>query len=208
MRRALLMMVLFGGVVSAQVPKEPEAVPDRFTVKHKPKNYPQGTPKEVLNSAIEATAAGRADYLVAHLLDPAFVEARIAERARFLEPGIEGELVELRNNQRLRPGSVTASERLPDDPRAFRAIALKVAQDRAIRQVMADVQARIVDDPDALKLLRRFLREGTFADSDPTAKATLPDVKDHAVFFKKIGDRWFLENRHTEAPAPMPSTMP
>jgi hypothetical protein len=39
--------------------------------------YPQGTAKEALISALKAVAAGRHDYLLAHLVDPAFVDDRV-----------------------------------------------------------------------------------------------------------------------------------
>lgn len=206
MRRIPQIVLLLALATAAMAqPPEPQPVPDRFGIKHKPKTYPQGSPKEVLGAVIEAASTGRADYIVAHLVEPDFINTKIAERARLLEPGIEGELVEIRNVQRQRPFAVAAGERLPDDPRAFRDVVLNRAIDRASRQVMTDVATRIADDPESIKMLRRFYREGTFADADPVSKATLPDVKDHAVYFKKVGDRWFMENRYADVPmAPAP----
>jgi hypothetical protein len=68
------------------------------------------------------------------------------------------------------------------------------------------VKDKLVDDPEVLKDLRRFYRSGTFpeAGGGNTAKVGLPDVKDRAVFFKKIGDRWYIENRQTDEKAPVP----
>lgn len=54
---------------------------------------------------------------------------------------------------------------------------------------------KLRDDPAALKELQRFLKEGEWEGGDDTASAKLKDVKDRRVFMRKIGDRWYLENR-------------
>src|SRR4051812_46271331 len=56
---------------------EPEAVPPRYGQTFSPKAFPQGTAREVVASAIAAAEKGEFAYLAAHLLDPAFVDARI-----------------------------------------------------------------------------------------------------------------------------------
>ena len=53
--------------------------------------------------------------------------------------------------------------------------------------------------------MRRILRAPSpFAEADPVATATLPEIKGRALYFKKINDRWFLENRNTEEPKKEP----
>jgi len=201
----VVLLLLLGSAVRAQEPaKGTEVMPDRFGLRHKPLNFPQRTPKETLNSVIEAISSGQGGYLVAHLMEPDFVSTRIAERARILEPVVEGELVEMRNSQRQKASAFPQSQRLPDDPKAFRDVVLRAAIDRATGLVIADVQGRIANDPESTKLLRRFFREGMFADTETASRATLMDVKDHAVFFKKVGDRWFMENRITDEKPPAP----
>jgi hypothetical protein len=49
--------------------------------------------------------------------------------------------------------------------------------------------------PATQKLLGRFLKDGEWTTEKETANVRLKDVKDRAVFFRKIGDRWCLENR-------------
>jgi hypothetical protein len=49
-------------------------------------------------------------------------------------------------------------------------------------------------DPAAVKLLERFLKDGDWAVKDSTATVRLKDVKDHAVSFVKIGERWYIKN--------------
>ena len=50
------------------------------------------------------------------------------------------------------------------------------ARERAFPLLVGDVKEKLADDPQVLKDLRRFYREGTF---DEGGRVTLPDVKDH-----------------------------
>jgi hypothetical protein len=56
------------------------------------------------------------------------------------------------------------------------------------------VTTKLLDDPETVPQLRRFLKEGEWEKGEEVASAKLKDSKDR-VFFKKIGDRWYLENR-------------
>jgi hypothetical protein len=53
--------------------------------------------------------------------------------------------------------------------------------------------------PRALKLLRRFLTDGAWAEMKGEASARLKDVPDRRVYLRRLGDRWYLE--HRSAPA-------
>lgn len=195
----LLMLTGLTSLLIAQAPADPQPAAERFGVKYREKSYPQASPKETLGSVIEAASTGRMDYLVAHLLEPSFIDAKIAERRRLLEPAVEVELIEKRHQQRLRPFA-NDPDRLPDDPQKFARIVEQIARQRALQRVMDEIRARLADDPESLKLLRRFYREGEFVVTEPTAKATLANVKDHAVYFRKLGERWFMENRYSDPP--------
>jgi hypothetical protein len=197
MRTALVAGVLLAacGLVAAQPAKEPEA---RYGVSAKPKLYPQGTPKEALKSAVGLIDKGDYAYLVAHLLDPKFVDQRVADRAKLFEAAVEAELAKLRDFQRANPDAVTRENRVPQDPKEFRDFAAVRARDRAFRQFAKDVEQKLADDPQALRDIRRILREGKFADADMAATATHPEVKGRTLYFKKIDDRWFLENRQAD----------
>ena len=63
---------------------------------------------------------------------------------------------------------------------------------------------KLLNDPQSLKDLKKIMRDGTFADEPGGARASHPDVKDRALYLKKIGDRWFLENRQEDTPAKGP----
>src|SRR5207248_6830935 len=100
MRLALSLALLAGSVALAQErPTVTGPPPPRFGVRVKLKAYPQDTPRKALASAVEAIDTGDAPYLVAHLLDPGFVELRLADRAKQFEAPVELELTRLRDTQ-------------------------------------------------------------------------------------------------------------
>ncbi len=204
--RLAFSIALLAGVASlaaAQDPKDPEEVkpPEvRFGVAPKLKAYPQDSAKKALASSLRAVENADVPYLVAHLLDPAFVETRLAERAKQYEPEVELELArqrdfQLRNKDKFRP-----EDRLPLDRKQFAALVTQQSREQAFRQLVRDVQQKLLDDPQSVKDLRKILTDGTFADTETGAKATHPDVKDRALVFRKAEGRWFLENRQEELP--------
>jgi hypothetical protein len=114
----------------------------RFGVEADLKSFPQATPQEALASVLKAIDLKRADYLVAHLADPQFVDQRVKETSY-------------------------------DD-------------------MLAEVTAKLINDPGAAKQLRNFLKEGSWSVEDATASVSLKEVPDRTVFFRKAGGRWFL----------------
>lgn len=56
-----------------------------------------------------------------------------------------------------------------------------------------EVANKLLNDPDAVKLLQRFAQEGEWETTETTASAKLKDVKER-VYCRKVGERWFLEN--------------
>ncbi|MBA4067385.1 MAG: hypothetical protein C0501_27485 [Isosphaera sp.] len=213
--RTVFSLALLAGAASLsagrQPPKDPEVPRDpepRYGLGAKPKTYPQDTAKKALGSALEAAAKADLVYLVAHLLDPGFVDARVADRAKGFEPGVEAELARVRDFQLKNPDRVEPEDRLPVDRAGFAALVAARSRERAFKQLVRDVEAKFQDDPQALRDLRKLYRDGAVADTADGAKLTHPDVKDRALFFRKVGDRFFLENRHEDAPAPAPKDLP
>ncbi|HUR52523.1 MAG TPA: hypothetical protein VMZ71_00190 [Gemmataceae bacterium] len=205
MRRAFSLTILLAAAMLTHAQEPPSLAPGeiapRFEVRAKPKTYPQANPKQALASLIAAADAGDHNYIVAHLMDPEFVDARIVLRARQIKEAVDSDLKKLRDVQRQNIGSVPKDARVPEDPAQFELVAAARARERAFPLLVGDVKEKLADDPQVLKDLRRFYREGTF---DEGGRGTLPDLKDRAVFFKKVGDRWFMENRQTEAAAKEP----
>jgi len=62
-------------------------------------------------------------------------------------------------------------------------------------ELVRETRTKLTDNPATVKELERFLKEGEWQDSKGTATATLKDVKDRGLFMKKIGERWYLENK-------------
>ena len=200
MRLAFSLTILHAATLLAQAQPPGVELPPRFEVRAKPKTYPQANPKQALSSLVAAVDAGDHNYVVAHILDPEFVDGRIALRAKQLKETVEGDLKKLREVQRPNIGNIPKESRVPEDPREFEAFAAEQARVRAFPSLVADAKEKVADDPQVMKDLRRFVREGTFDDAaGATSRATLPDLKDRAVYFKKVGDRWFIENRQTDA---------
>jgi hypothetical protein len=198
--RVALFLLLCGLTAAAQEPP-PQAIKEaepRYGIPVKLKIYPQATAKQALESVIEACEKDDFGYLVAHLLDPAFVDQRVADRARPLEAAIEVELTKLRDFQYANPDRVDFANRLPLDRNQFLAVVIEKSRERGGRLFTRDVETKLRDDPQALKDLKKILRDGTFTDEPGGAKAVHPMVKDKAVYFKKIGERWFVENRQAE----------
>lgn len=65
----------------------------------------------------------------------------------------------------------------------------------SFEEVVKEASARLVNDPLAVKELKRFLREGEWQEEEGTASVKLKDVKNRTVFLRKLNDRWFFENR-------------
>jgi hypothetical protein len=82
--------------------------------------------------------------------------------------------------------------------------------DRRIKQVyggefdefVREATTKMNDSPDSVKELRRFLKEGEWTKGETTASAGLKDIRDRKVFFRKVGDRWYFENRQRPEPPP------
>lgn len=197
MRKSLMIAVLLTAWPSAaQEPAGP--IPPRYGLIAAPEAYPQRTPREALLSAAQAIERGKVDYLVAHVIDPRFVDARVAARARLLEDDVERQLRAERDAQRLDPPRTGA---IPVDPAGFAAHVQERAREMAFREVVRDIRATLAENPDHVRDFRRFARAGVFADAGDTASASLPGVIGRQVFFRKEGNRWYVENRQQAEPA-------
>lgn len=119
---------------------------NRYGVEIDKDAFPQATAKEALRSVLKAADAGRFDYLLAHLADPAYVEKQIKENGTF-------------------------------------------------QKIVGVVKDRWTNDPENAKEMRRMLADGFWEETPETATVKLKDVKSRQLFLKKIGPRWYLENR-------------
>lgn len=197
MRKSLVVAVLLAAWPAAA--QEPAgAIPPRYGLIAAPEAYPQRTPREALLSAARAIERGKVDYLVAHVIDPKFVDARVAARARLIEDDVEKQLRAERDAQRANPPRTGA---IPVEPAGFAALVQERARERAFREVVRDVRDTLAENPDHVRDFRRFARDGVFVDAGDTSSASLRGAVDRQVFFRKVGDRWFVEDRQKAEPA-------
>lgn len=207
-RKILSLVVLAGASMMAQSQPPAQPVvgvpPVRYGITVSPDAFPQNNPKTALSSVIRAIEKGKADYLAAHLLDPKFIDARVAERAAEYIVPAERDLRALRDLQRTDP-NLPRFRRVPDDPVGFSRAVAEEAQNRAFRVVVKDIADNMAENPERVRDLAKFLRDGQLTPNEDDAKFSLKDVKDREVFLKKIGTRWFVEDRQQEpVAAPMP----
>jgi len=84
---ALLTMILLAHDVSRGLVQEGELkLSRRYGFEYNAEAYPQKTPQELLKSILRALDFKRVDYLMAHLADPVFVDAQVAEYKKFVNP--------------------------------------------------------------------------------------------------------------------------
>jgi hypothetical protein len=82
MRTAIAIFLLVGVGALAQ---EPAKLDRRFGIDSDLVTYPQGAPKEAMQSVIKAINNERLDYLMAHLADPKFVDGKVREYGVFFK---------------------------------------------------------------------------------------------------------------------------
>jgi hypothetical protein len=61
--------------------------------------------------------------------------------------------------------------------------------------VVQEVRDKLRGNPETVKDLGRFLKEGEWEVGETAASVRLKDVLDRGVFLRKLGNRWYLENR-------------
>ncbi len=73
----LLALALFATTGAQPAGKDKDKAVIRFRIEADFERYPQKTPQEALASVLKALEDKRIDYLLAHLADPAFVQAKL-----------------------------------------------------------------------------------------------------------------------------------
>ncbi len=202
MRKSLILAVLFsaGAAALAQPPAAaPAPLSTRFGIAVNLDTFPQKTAALAVTSAARAVEIGKVDYLAAHLIDPAFVDARVADRAALLEPQADRDLRAARDAQRADPNR--PGDRLPYDPAAFAAAVRAEAEARAFRQVVESVRGHLADNPRTAREFRRFLRDAPPAEAGDEATLSLKG-EPRQVRLTRAAGRWFVADRQTPAAVP------
>jgi hypothetical protein len=204
MRIAATMTVLLGlSAAYGQQPPEINPAP-RFNVLYNERFFPQTSPKATLTAVARAADLGQFDYLAAYLMDTPAADAEIAKRATAAASVAERDLRASRAIERRDPFRPAVENALPLDPKAFAERVVEVSTRRGFDTLVSELRERFQEDPSHLRELQRYLRDGDVAVTDATAKITLKAEKGKAINFKKIGTKWFIEDRFTDAPASMP----
>lgn len=177
--------------------QKPEPPPVRYEVVPQLASYPQSTPKEALATLIKLVEKEKFEYLAAHIIDYKFIDSKVRDRSKLYLDEIDANYRALRDVQRADPVRYPPGSRLPDDPQAFAAIVETAAKQKAFRFVAKDIRAIFAENPENLKDFRKFLREGNFSEAADTATVSHLQIKNKAVFFKKVGDYWTIEDRQT-----------
>jgi hypothetical protein len=201
MRKTLAVTVLLG-MSGLTVWGQDEPPPPRYGVPPNLDLFPQDTPKTALSSAVKAVEKGRIDYLAAHLIDPAFIDQKVTERAQSLEREVAADLRVLREAQARNPVAAPREDRVPADPKGFDEAVRREAARRAFRLVAQDIRGTLDENPDHLRDLRRVLREGPITDAGDTASAAVRGAGDRQVFFRRADNRWYVRDRKRPEPEP------
>lgn len=160
----------------------------RYNIEFNPIIYPQKTPQEALKSAVKAFDSDRYDYLLAHLADPKFVDARVAEYVTLIygKDLLQKEEIEIARES---------------DPKKMKRLRVeKDLRDRArfvvaFNRMVIETKKHHVEDPVLRKELRLMVREGEWDVEDDKATVTLKKVTTRKAIFRKRDDRWFQEER-------------
>ena len=174
-------------------------------------SYSQKTPKETLTSAVKILEAKRYELFVAHFLAPEFVDKKVNDRVRLIEPTIEKQMLSRRDWQKQNPKLVNNADRLPDDPVPFANAIRAEATKLAFGQVVEEIKKHMDESPEVIRHFQKYIRVDEFSITGTLAQTSHKDIPDKILYFSLINGRWFLENRQAEevkpvAPIPMTTT--
>lgn len=163
-----------------------------------PDLYKQATPKECLESVLLSVERNRIDYLINYLMDPNTIDARLKQTSEYYTKIAESEIAPIPSG--LSDIRLEAALRTRQDKVIARAARL------GRESISVAIQKKLGDDPEALKDLKRFLSEGEFLDAGETATATLKDLPDRKLFFRKVPNPadpdkksvWVFDNKKAE----------
>lgn len=203
MRVALILTIAATLPAFAQEPVQPANPAPRFNVLFNTRFFKQATPKETLASVIRAGELGQYDYIASYLMDESAANALILDRAKEYEAAAERDLRAIRTKEHASPFAPRSSNPLPMEPAEFAKRVQVEATWRGYYQLVKEIRERFVNDPSHLRELQRFFRDGEVTVTESTAVISIRKEKGVALYFKKVGDRWFIEDRKQE---PKPAT--
>jgi hypothetical protein len=178
-------VVLACGLSAAAEDLKGVKLPARYGVVATPEFFGQATAKDALASASALMEKRRYPYLVAHLLDPAFVDAEVAARAKAAEPDVEKRLLAVRAAQQgTARGDTPADAIIPSDPTAFNARVKAEAEKEAFAALVKAIETNLSEFPENVTQLATIAREPTITEADATATAA-GGVPNKTVYLKR-----------------------
>src|SRR5262245_12905074 len=84
-----LLMCITILTLAGTVPAEQGKAITRYGYELDEESFPQKNPQEAIRSVVKAIANQKLPYLMAHLADPAFVDARVAKYKKLIDKGKE-----------------------------------------------------------------------------------------------------------------------
>lgn len=223
--RSVFTLAVLVAAGSAAVGEELKDItlPTRYGISPNAEFYPQGTPKEALATATKLVEKKRYAYLLAHVIDPAVVDAQVEARVQLLSPTIEKRLAAIRADQRRGLRADTLPEDvIPVEPSAFAAKVRAEAEKQAFGALVTAMAENLAEFPENVPQFARISRDGTISESGPTATAEVKGVPAKKVFLKQLPvaatresrvlienmptsrydpvnvPRWFVEDRQVE----------
>lgn len=169
--------------------QDPDKLITRYNIEVNMVNYPQKSPQDAMKSVSKAIFNGRYDYLLAHLVDPKWVDGRVAEYRNLANPRAELQ----------KEDEDIARE--TDKKEKKRKIIEKEAKDKArtvvaFNRLVGETKKSLEEDPVLMKELRLFARDAEWDTADDKATGTMKNVTPRKVFFQKKDERWFMEEKY------------
>jgi hypothetical protein len=158
-------------LLAAPLPAQPKAEPPpHFGVAAETEFYPQDSPKQAMASIAKALDRGRIDYLLAHLIDPAFTDATFVKYYR------------------------QKYGKTPDEDRTLPRSDFESRIKAALASFVGEVKDHLAAEPKQTLRLNRLLKEGSVEESGTSATVTLKDAPGVALNLKQADGRWFMAN--------------
>jgi hypothetical protein len=192
--------LVVSSVVFAQAPADSQSAspPSRYGITAATDFYPQADAKQALASVVKAIQNKRYEYLAAHLLDPEFVDAKVAERAAKYDAEAEKMISAKRAEQLRNPSSSGGVDIIPTTPAEFAQRVKQEATKLAFDSLIRSMSENLAESPENSQLLAKFLRDGMPTEAGAGATFTLKDLPNKQVYLKKVNDRWYLEDKQQD----------
>ena len=170
MRFAIAVLICGLGSAALGQEKKPDA-PPRYGVTAELELYPQTSPKQAMITITKAIQRNRMDYLIAHLVDPAFIDAKFVQfyRVKF--------------------------NRTPTDDREHPDREKRTKE--AFEAMLKEIGTHMADDPKRSIYFDKLLKDGTI-DAAGGTKATVThrEVPGMVLTLRQVDGRWYLANEN------------